>query len=76
MNFTGPEMDRLAIRELYDTYADGGFRGTARRGSAAMRMMRGGFRLISMSRASTPSVKPMMRSWRKWWTPRSSCRSA
>jgi len=27
MNFTGPELDRLAIRELYDTCADGGCRG-------------------------------------------------
>lgn len=27
MNFTGPIEDRLAIRELYDTYADGGSRG-------------------------------------------------
>lgn len=27
MNFTGPIEDRLAIRELYGTYADGGSRG-------------------------------------------------
>ncbi len=27
MAFTGPMEDRLAIRELYDTYADGGSRG-------------------------------------------------
>ena len=27
MPFTGPMEDRLAIRELYDTYADGGSRG-------------------------------------------------
>lgn len=27
MNFTGPLEDRIAIRELHDTYADAGFRG-------------------------------------------------